>query len=223
MGDSNQYEFVRRHRAALAGPILETGARDYGSGQDYRMLFAGERYVTTDMLADENVSVVADLTVPFAEVDSTFKGERFGTIICMSVLEHCVQPFAMADNLVRLLKPGGRVIVSVPFAWCFHGYPSDYWRFTHEGIRALFPRLRFDGEMSCASTSHPGEFIPLDEFVGRVDILRRGGWMTRLVRRAIASAVRMAGVKSHDPQLARFPYVMAPTMINMIGAIPETG
>jgi len=222
MGDINQFEFVKRHRAILSSPVLEVGARDYGSGQDYRDLFTGaERYVTTDMLAGDSVEVVVDLTRPFEVVDQAFAGDRFETIICMSVLEHCIQPFHMAENLVRLLKPGGKIVVSVPFAWCFHGYPSDYWRFTYEGIKALFPSLYFDPDTSCGATSHPGEFMPLDEFTGRVDILRRGGVVAKSIRNLIGWAVSMTGIKTHELRLTRFPYVMAPTMITMIGTLKD--
>lgn len=143
MGDRNQYEFVSRRRDLLRGPLLEVGAHDYGSGQDLRRLLPGAEWIGVDLSAGPGVDVVADLTRPFEEVDAALGGRRFGTILCFSVLEHCADPFAMADHLTRLLAPAGRLFVSVPFAWEFHGYPSDYWRFTHEGVRRLFPALGF--------------------------------------------------------------------------------
>ena len=36
---------------------------------------------------------------------------------------------------------------SVPFVWRIHAYPSDYWRFTKEGVKLLFPRIRFSALM----------------------------------------------------------------------------
>lgn len=71
-------------------------------------------------------------------------------VICLEVLEHVADPFKAASELVRVLRPGGRLICSVPFMTSYHGkggesarhdaYP-DYWRFTHEGLQALFPGL----------------------------------------------------------------------------------
>src|SRR5688500_11735663 len=135
MGSPEQYRFANQHRERFAGPILEIGSKDYGSTENLRKLFPGFEYVGIDMQAGPGVDVVLDFTRPFAEIDAALAGRRFGTIFCLSVLEHCDQPFVMADNMTRLLAPGGSVYVSVPFAWKFHGYPSDYWRFTHEGVK----------------------------------------------------------------------------------------
>ena len=96
-------------------------------------MFQGEDYLGVDMLEGRRVDKVVDFTHPFEEVDAAVEGRRFGTIICMSVLEHCDQPFLMAENITRLLVPGGSLVVSVPFVFKFHGFPSDYWRFTPEG------------------------------------------------------------------------------------------
>ncbi len=145
MGSINQLLFVKRHASELAGPFLEVGSKDYGNTQDLRSVFRGRgEYVGADIEAGPGVDVVLDFTRPFAEVDNQLAGRRFGTIFCLSVMEHCTQPFAMADNLTQLLLPGGKLCIAVPFAFQFHAYPSDYWRFTHEGIKILFPRLQFD-------------------------------------------------------------------------------
>ena len=58
--------------------------------------------------------------------------------------------------------------LSVPFAWKFHGYPSDYWRFTREGVLKLFPGIVFEDTRCSATTSRTGEEMPLDERVGLV-------------------------------------------------------
>jgi hypothetical protein len=38
----------------------------------------------------------------------------------------------------RVLKPEGRIVVSVPFLFPIHDAPGDYWRFTKYGLRYLF-------------------------------------------------------------------------------------
>lgn len=144
MGDINTTNFVRVHKSEFQGPFLEVGSRDYGSTSDLSVLFPGETYTRVDMSAGKSVDRVIDMTLAFNQVDSALGGLRFGTIFCLCVLEHCDQPFKMAGNLARLLRPGGKICISVPFAWKFHGYPSDYWRFTHEGVRKLFADLDFD-------------------------------------------------------------------------------
>ncbi|MEX1095186.1 MAG: class I SAM-dependent methyltransferase [Planctomycetales bacterium] len=219
MGDLNQYLYVRQLAAKLEGPFLEVGSRDYGTTQDLRSLLSQRgRYVGVDMSAGSGVDVVLDLTADFAEVDAALAGERFGTIVCLSVLEHCGQPFRMAENLTKLLKPGGRACISAPFAWKFHGYPSDYWRFTHEGIKKLFPELVFDAADCTASTSRVGGFGPLDEGIGKIPLAPKAHRTAgRPLRALSAQLLKLATKAGALKWLAGYRYVMAPTNVFMTG------
>jgi len=219
MGDVNQLAFIRRHADELAGPYLEVGSKDYGSTQDLRTLFArrGE-YLGVDMEDGPGVDLVLDLTDEWTTIDQRLAGIRFGTVFCLSVLEHCTQPFEMAENLTRLLAPGGCVCVSVPFAWKYHGYPADYWRFTHEGVKQLFPQLVFDPEHCAAATSRPGELRPIDENVGRINFSSKAHWrQRRFVRGLSAKVLSLAAAVGPLRWLAGYRYVMAPTNLLMIG------
>lgn len=162
MGDVNQLLFVKSVAHALKGPVLEVGSRDYGNTQDFRTLFPGADYVGIDMQAGKGVDLVLDLTDDFASLDASLGGRRFGTIICMSVLEHCSNPFKMAHNMEKLLDEGGVLIVSVPFVWELHGFPDDYWRFTPSGIRVLFPSLDFNALPGSAYSGKKGDSAPID-------------------------------------------------------------
>lgn len=218
MGDVNQLDFVTTHRAELHGPFLEVGSRDYGSTQDLQSLFPGETYVRVDMSEGKSVDRVIDLTFPFDRIDASLEGSRFNTIFCLSVLEHCDQPFCMAANLTRLLVPGGKLVLSVPFAWKFHGYPSDYWRFTHEGVKKLFPELDFPDHLGNAITPQPGQRLPLNESTGLIYLSgghqRRTG---RYLRGVAADMLKFAGRLGILTWLVGYRYLLAPTMINMIG------
>jgi SAM-dependent methyltransferase len=218
MGDISQLSFVEVHRSELRGPFLEVGSRDYGSTQNLRALFPGEMYVRADMSEGKSVDRVVDLTFPFDQIDASLDGLRFGTIFCLSVMEHCDQPFRMAENLTRLLAPGGRLVISVPFAWKFHGYPSDYWRFTHEGVRKLFPELDFPIHLGNAMTSQPGECLPLNASTGLIYL--SGGHQRHAghyLRGLAADFLKLVGRLGILKWLVGYRYVLAPTMINMIG------
>lgn len=209
MGDLNQLDFLNRNLALFKGPYLEVGSKDYGSTQNLRSFFPGEDYVGVDISAGDGVDAVLDLTAPFEEIETVLKGRRFGTIFCLSVLEHCEQPFVMADNLSRLLREEGRLYLSVPFVARFHGYPSDYWRFTHEGVKKLFPALSFDQAPATVSSCFPGDITPLNDSLGQVTVkpsMRSRSGLLRIVARS----------KILKSILACF-YMMPPTMVNMIG------
>ena len=169
MRRTHQVTFIERYAPPLSGPYLEVGSRDYGASRSPRTLFDDvDDWVGVDLEPGPGVDVAMDLTADFDEVDEALGGRRFGTIFCFATLEHCAQPFTMAENLTRLLRPDGHLVLGVPFAFKFHAFPSDYWRFTPEGVRKLFPKLEFDPAHAAAATSRPGEFMPLDEHVGRI-------------------------------------------------------
>jgi hypothetical protein len=65
---------------------------------------------------------------------------QFSVVICDQVLEHVVDPFRGARALADLCVPGGYVVVGVPFLVRVHPAPTDYWRFTADGLRVLLER-----------------------------------------------------------------------------------
>ncbi len=221
MGDANQLRFVEQHADVLQGPYLEVGARDYGSTQDLRRLFDDQdEYVRLDMIDGPGVDVVLDLTLPADQIDELLGRRRFGTVFCLSVLEHCREPFAMAENLTRLLRPGGRICLSVPFAWKFHGYPSDYWRFTAEGVKVLFPRLEFAPDECISATSRDGEFHPIDEQLAKIPFGTGPHWRQgRLLRGLSAKTLKLLSRVGLLRWLAGHRYVLAPTNLLMIGRL----
>jgi SAM-dependent methyltransferase len=218
MGDPNQLHFVESTREQYAGPYLEVGSHDYGNTQNIRSFFAGEEYVGVDMNPGSGVDICLDLTKDFAEIDDALGGKRFGTIFCMSVMEHVDQPFKMAENLMALLSPGGKLCLSVPFAWKFHGYPSDYWRFTHEGVKKLFAGLDFSEYEGHTSSSRWHDYHPLDNHIGQLALHaaphRKAGRHGRALSAKLFRALAKLGLWRW---LHGYRYVLAPTMINMIG------
>lgn len=224
MGDINQLIYIRKFSNLFDAPFLEVGSKDYGSTQDFHPLFSDKgEYIGVDMEDGPGVDVVLDLTDDFEKVDAALSGRRFGTIICLSVLEHCEQPFKMAENLTRLLKPRGYMCIGVPFSWKIHGYPSDYWRFTPEGVKKLFPEIEFDIGQSVASTSKKNEFQELDGDFGKVSFSfsehKRNGHVVRGASAKILKAVSKIGPLSW---LAGYRYLFAPTCILMIGRLKDS-
>jgi SAM-dependent methyltransferase len=80
------------------------------------------------------VSALADLhSLPF-------KSLSFDKIVCNQVLEHVDRPEDVLGELSRLLRPGGRLFIAVPFVWHLHQEPYDRFRFTFHALEYLMQK-----------------------------------------------------------------------------------
>jgi len=91
-----------------------------------------DRVVCVDGYGYPGVHVVCDLAaLPFA--DGSIDG-----LISEAVLEHVPDPAAHVAEMLRVLRPGGRVYCYFPFMQAFHASPHDYSRLTIPGLLHLF-------------------------------------------------------------------------------------
>jgi len=65
------------------------------------------------------------------------------TVLCTEVLEHVPEPDFLMQEIRRVLKPGGCLLVTVPQIWYLHHQPHDYRRYTKHGLEYLFKKYRF--------------------------------------------------------------------------------
>lgn len=109
---------------------------DYGAGNSpYRNCIACTQYVRADLNQNTagNIDCIIEPGKPLALSDADFE-----LILLLDVLEHVEDPSFVLDEVCRLLKPGGRVIVSLPFVYREHETPYDFTRYTSYGAQALF-------------------------------------------------------------------------------------
>lgn len=99
-----------------------------------------ERVVNLDIAAGEQTDCVAAAeALPFVD-------GAFSLVISQETLEHVSAPLTAVKEIYRVLRPGGRFYCQVPFVIGYHPGPTDYWRFTKEGIRHLIERGGFTCE-----------------------------------------------------------------------------
>jgi len=142
-------EDAMKHFATFDAPVLHIGSKaevlDTAGGK-WRKLYKNKDFVGIDLEEGDNVDYVFDITKGVSALRKKTGIKQFSTIICPHVLEHVKNPFEVATNIEKLLKKGGRAIVSVPWVQGFHEFPDDYWRISFAGLRQLFGNLDFELE-----------------------------------------------------------------------------
>jgi SAM-dependent methyltransferase len=72
-----------------------------------------------------------------------FKDDCFSVELSQEVLEHVQGLTSAVREMYRVLRKGGRLYCQVPFIIGYHPGPTDFWRFTREGIREIFEQAGF--------------------------------------------------------------------------------
>jgi SAM-dependent methyltransferase len=135
---ANRYaldRWVAREGARLDGLVLNVG-----SGLDVQSF--GRRVIRLDRYAPRP-TVRADLQIALP-----FTSAAFDAVVCTEVLEHVVDARFLLSELARVVRPGGRLLVSVPFVFHYHEDPRDVRRYTPAGLRAALQQAGFDVEVA---------------------------------------------------------------------------
>lgn len=69
--------------------------------------------------------------------------DAFDLIIAEQVFEHVKYPDKAASHVYQMLRPGGAFIITTPFLLKVHGFPSDYYRWTRDGLAILLENAGF--------------------------------------------------------------------------------
>lgn len=119
----------------MKGRLLDVGC----GSKPYRSCFAVDSYVGLEIDTQANRER--------GQADVFYDGHRFPfpdgafeSIVCNQVLEHVFNPDEFVSELCRVLVPGGRVLITVPFVWDEHEQPFDYARYSSFGLKALLNR-----------------------------------------------------------------------------------
>lgn len=76
--------------------------------------------------------------------DLPFDENIFDTILLTQVLEHINEPFKALDEIKRVIKPNGILVLSVPFIYQAHATPYDFFRFSEYGLKQICKDNNFE-------------------------------------------------------------------------------
>ena len=146
----------------LTGLVLDLGG---GGEPTYkRLLRISGHFVNMDRIAEAMPTVVGDLesTYPFAASCAE-------TVILFNTLEHVYDHQHVVNEMHRVLKPGGRALVYVPFIFPVHVHQTekflvdDYFRYTASALNKIFAKAGFT---KIEIEPQGGLFLAVAEFLG---------------------------------------------------------
>jgi len=73
-----------------------------------------------------------------------FNEQAFDSVMTNQVIEHVSDADLFLDEIHRVLKEDGKLLLTVPFIWALHEQPHDHRRFTIFGIKALLEKHGFE-------------------------------------------------------------------------------
>ena len=124
------WRFLQQHVDLLPADAL---ILDVGAGRgDFAAALQKHRSVALEVYPYPEVDLVCDLTRA-----NPFRPASFDAILLLNVLEHVYDTHALLGTLSDLLKPGGVLLIAIPFMVKLHQTPVDFVRYTHFALQRL--------------------------------------------------------------------------------------
>lgn len=145
---TNPFYFSRRalhaniikHCHVITGKVLDVGC----GKKPYQHIFNCSEYIGMDMETTGHDHKNSKVDVFYDGKNFPFESNSFDSVICNEVLEHVFNPNEFIDEIYRVLKPDGTLLLTVPMAWDEHEQPFDYGRYTSFGLIHLFKKHKFE-------------------------------------------------------------------------------
>jgi SAM-dependent methyltransferase len=135
-------EAAHAHRELGRFRLLDVGCGD----KPYAPLFAP--YVSDHVGVDAVENPHAELHGPIEALP--VEDGSYDVVLCSQVLEHVDDPAQAVRELGRVLRSGGRLLLTTHGVYYYHPLPGDYWRWTHAGLEKV---LHDNGEWASVNVT----------------------------------------------------------------------
>jgi SAM-dependent methyltransferase len=189
------YYFLIRDIKDAINNYAKGGLLDLGCGnKPYESLYNPRTISQTgcDVIqSDKNrVDVICPVT------DLKFQNEQFDTILCTQVLEHVFEHDKMMSEIYRVLKPGGQVILTVPFVWELHEEPYDFFRYTKHALKELFEQAGLEIDYIKPNGGKWAAIYQLRNNMMYLSFRRRKTWWNKL-KKILFMELRLTQLRNH--------------------------
>jgi SAM-dependent methyltransferase len=132
---------VRLCAFGMTGKLLDVGC----GKKPYKKLFAGvSEYIGMDIENPGHDHSHEEIDVYYDGKTFPFPDNAFDSVLTNQVFEHVFNPAEFVSEIRRVLKPGGCLLLTVPFVWDEHEQPYDYGRYSSFGLRHILVGYNFE-------------------------------------------------------------------------------
>jgi SAM-dependent methyltransferase len=187
--------FLAPHLARVRGTVLDVGCGE----MPFRDLLRPDvHYTGIDFTGADAFGMRAhDDIVAFDGRHIPFPDDSFDNVLCTEVLEHAEDPVGLVMEMQRVLRPGGILLATVPFAARVHYAPHDHHRFTRFRLARIFQEFE------------------------EIEISERGDDVTVIANKLIVVCARLASGRPAIALLWRVPllvFLLPLTCIALVAA-----
>lgn len=211
--EADHLERAMREVAPLAhGRLLDVGCGD----KPYEAVFLP--HVSSYVGVEHDATWSGTVSAQHGKADVVYAGDTlpfedgaFETVLSNQVLEHVPDPARLCREMARVLAPGGRLLLTVPFSYRLHALPHDYHRFTPAALQGYCKAAGLEVERI---TPRGGIWAVIGQKLASHLVLRAGG---------MQRAVQAAGALTYEPAAARgarwwaVPFVV-PAVVGVVAA-----
>lgn len=151
---------------------------DFSTHFPNRYIVSKRSQLEADLWVDEDYVEVASIP-----------DDSYDVILCTGLLEHVTDPQRLIDDFHRILRPGGRLIMSASAVFSFHEGPTNYFHFTPHGMHVL---LREWSDVQVSGASQPFETIGI--LIQRISLQSRINPLAKPLVAVLAWSIRFLDV-----------------------------
>ncbi len=134
------YKYIKTDAENLHGVLL-----DFGCGRKpYKNLFNVKEYIGVDIKQSGHSHECSEIDVYYDGKSIPFNDEYFDSVFCSEVIEHVFEIDNILNEINRVMKTNGKILLTVPFVWNDHEVPYDYGRYSTYGITYLLEKHGFE-------------------------------------------------------------------------------
>ncbi|MEO8665593.1 MAG: class I SAM-dependent methyltransferase [Ignavibacteria bacterium] len=152
-------ECIQHFKSLFKGKLLDLGC----GNKPYSVIYneVCESCVGCDVPFSIHKDADVDVLCMAEDIDKHFATGSFDCVLCTEVLEHTSDDRKVIENINKILKDNGTLIISAPFTYVLHEAPHDFRRYTFHGLKNIIENNGFEVQsaFSMGATFSSGYFI----------------------------------------------------------------